>query len=415
MIPKIIHFCWLSNDNYPEKIQKCIDSWKKYLPDYELVHWNFERFPRGTSKWVDQAFDSHKYAFAADYLRLYALYHYGGIYLDSDVEVLKTFDDLLDLPYFIGKEPSPTGVEAAIIGAEKGNQLIKDMLDSYDGKNFLQPDGGYDVYPLPYKFRACIESQYTYHPIESKKEFVFDEDVVNIFPVDFFSPKNFNTLEIHLTQRTYCIHHFTGSWMKNTYKETAEVWKVKVRRGILKGLNRKSNLMLISNSNIDTMYDISFSVEKHSPVFTARMSTMDFLNFLSLRSRWKDLRLIQMKRRSSKYVNLINSFYPIACIEGTDIELHFVSNYSMEQVKKVWRNGIENMENAEIWPILASDDINAIHKFENLTPHKGIVLTSLKDSKSSNCIHVDSLNACNEKSRGRGKLMLEICKKLNWF
>ena len=124
MIPKTIHFCWLSSDPYPEKIQHCINSWKRFLPDYEFVHWNFDRFPRGKSLWVDQAFDSHKYAYAADYIRLYALYNYGGIYLDTDVEVLKSFDDLLSLPYFIGQEPSETGIEAAVLGFEKGNKLI---------------------------------------------------------------------------------------------------------------------------------------------------------------------------------------------------------------------------------------------------------------------------------------------------
>lgn len=101
MIPKKIHYCWLSNDPYPEKIEKCINSWKEKLPDYEIIKWDLNRFPLEKSLWVKQAYEARKYAFAADYIRLYALATEGGIYLDSDVEVLKSFDDLLDFPYFV--------------------------------------------------------------------------------------------------------------------------------------------------------------------------------------------------------------------------------------------------------------------------------------------------------------------------
>ena len=100
MISKVIHLCWLSGDPYPEKIKKCIDSWKRVLSDYEIILWDTKRFDLDSSIWVKQAFEAKKYAFAADYIRFYALYHYGGIYMDSDVEVLKSFDDLLHLPYF---------------------------------------------------------------------------------------------------------------------------------------------------------------------------------------------------------------------------------------------------------------------------------------------------------------------------
>ena len=118
MIPKIIHLCWLSGDAYPNKIAKCIDSWKRIMPDYEIVLWDTKRFDLNQSLWVKQAFEKKKYAFAADYIRFYALYTMGGIYLDSDVEVLKRFDDFLDLPYFMGAEKAGTP-EAAIMGAEK--------------------------------------------------------------------------------------------------------------------------------------------------------------------------------------------------------------------------------------------------------------------------------------------------------
>ena len=119
MIPKIIHLCWLSGDPYPRKIQDCLDSWKKHLPSYEIILWDTKRFNIHEVPWVEQAFNTKKYAFAADYIRLYALYHHGGIYLDSDVEILKSLDNFLELPYFVGAETSGT-IEAAILGAEKG-------------------------------------------------------------------------------------------------------------------------------------------------------------------------------------------------------------------------------------------------------------------------------------------------------
>lgn len=214
MIPKIIHYCWLSSDPYPSNIQKCMDSWKKYLPDYEFVHWNFERFPRGKSKWVDDAFDNKKYAFAADYIRLYALYNYGGIYLDTDVEVLKPFDELLALPYFIGMEQSEAGIEAATLGCEKGNNLIGNVLATIEGQDFIKSDGSFELTTLPVRFRTVIDGKYRINWINNIQEFNNDISLINVLPYDFFSPKSLKTLEILKSRNTYSIHHFAASWAK---------------------------------------------------------------------------------------------------------------------------------------------------------------------------------------------------------
>lgn len=135
----------MSGDPYPKDIQKCLDSWKKFLPDYEVWVWNPERFDLNSSAWVKEAYEKKKYAFCADYIRLYALYHYGGVYLDSDVEVLKSFDPLLKLPYFIGME-SKQYFEAAVIGAEKGNAFIGHIMKHYDGRHFVKENGGVLTY-----------------------------------------------------------------------------------------------------------------------------------------------------------------------------------------------------------------------------------------------------------------------------
>lgn len=127
MIPKIIHLCWLSGDKFPSDIQTCIDTWHEKLPDYEIILWDRKRFDINSTPWVKEACEAKKYAFAADYIRLYALYNYGGIYLDSDVIVYKSFNNLLHLPYFIGEDQC-SNFEPAIIGTEKKNPWIKCVL-----------------------------------------------------------------------------------------------------------------------------------------------------------------------------------------------------------------------------------------------------------------------------------------------
>lgn len=217
MIPKKIHYCWLSNDKIPQKLQRCMTSWEKYLPEYEQVRWDLKRFPLDKSLWVRQAFEAKKYAFAADYIRLYALATEGGIYLDMDVEVLKSFDDLLHLPYFICKENGPQGIEAAVIGAEKGCGWIKKCLAQYEGVAFINEKGMMKTEVLPRVIKTVIGQNFTMVPIENVSEFDFCEKKVCYLPCDYFSPKNYATKKIAITQNTYCIHHFVGSWQS--------VWK----------------------------------------------------------------------------------------------------------------------------------------------------------------------------------------------
>ena len=215
MIPKIIHLCWLSGDPYPAKIARCLQTWKKYLPDYQVMLWDTNRFDLNSSIWVKQAFEKKKYAFAADYIRFYALYHHGGIYLDSDVEVIKSFDDLLDLPYFIGAEKAGTP-EAAIMGAERGCDWIKQCLDYYDHRAFVKEDGSLDIRKLPEIMDKQILKLKTLRVLsisESKRIRTFDfSKEVLIFNDAYFSPKVFDSREVEITPYTYAIHHYQNSW-----------------------------------------------------------------------------------------------------------------------------------------------------------------------------------------------------------
>lgn len=221
MIPKIIHLCWLSGDPYPEKIQFCIDSWKKHLPDYEIMLWDTNRFDVNSEPWTKQAFEVKKYPFAADFIRLYAVYNYGGIYLDSDVEVIRSFDDLLRLPYFIGIEAGPDGVEVAAFGAEKGTPWVKDMLDYYLDRDFIDENGEMSMTPMPRIMTKLIQGKYYYTNIRTIEEFDPDPSKFCVFPVDWFCahPFAFNYGHAYyITRNTHCIHHFANSWTPSEYK-----------------------------------------------------------------------------------------------------------------------------------------------------------------------------------------------------
>lgn len=197
MIPKIIHYCWLSGDEIPEKLQKCMKSWKEKLPDYEFMLWDKNRFDINSIQWTKQAYEAKKYAFAADYIRLYAVYTYGGIYMDMDVEVLKPFNNLLEGKYILGYE-GKEGIEAGIFGAEKNADWVKSCLDYYNGKSFITKNGAYDIRPLPSIMYEIISKGY--------------KDL-NLLPFDFLTAKSYKTGEITVTENTVTIHHFAGSWV----------------------------------------------------------------------------------------------------------------------------------------------------------------------------------------------------------
>lgn len=338
MIPKIIHYCWLSNDPYPDNIQKCIDSWKKYLPDYEIVLWNFDRFPKGKSQWVDQAFDSHRYAFAADYLRLYALYNYGGIYLDSDVEVLKSFDNLLHLPYFIGQENTTSGIEAATMGFEKGHPLIKAMLEFYEGKDFINQDGSYNDEALPYIIRRCIETRYDYHLISNTNEFVNDINKINILPIDWFSPKHWFTKEVCCTENTYSIHHFAASWKSNITEEKQESTpKNKMAKNALDRIIFKTQYKLCKSalkSEIFSRLFLFFYNGEHFYISrTMWIYKPDYKKLLHLGHFLKDSQLEFILPETSKH-NTSGNIVPIAKIKGSDIEIHHQIPNKYELVRR---------------------------------------------------------------------------------
>ena len=200
MIPKIIHYCWLSKEKQSPFIQGCIRSWRKIMPDYQIICWDVNRFDLNLSPFAKEAYEKRKWAFAADYIRFYALYYYGGIYLDADVEVLKSFNPLLGEHYFLGEEAGGD-IEAAVIGAEKGSSWVKECLDYYRDRPFIKSNGRLDTRPVPLLINSVVGGK-----------------GLDIKPYYYFSPKDYNIGKIDIKESTYCIHHFDGKWLKRGLK-----------------------------------------------------------------------------------------------------------------------------------------------------------------------------------------------------
>jgi mannosyltransferase OCH1-like enzyme len=186
---------------------KCIDSWKKILPDYELKLWNEDNFSIHDNVYVKEAYEAKKYAFVADYFRLWVLNYFGGIYMDTDVEVLKPLDDFLSYPAFSGFQDNisiPTGIMAS----EKGGKWVKDQLEYYNDRHFILPDGSMDITT---NVMIITESM-------TKEGFLLNNTQQNfyghiqIFPKHFFCAKSLISGKITVTSDTYTIHHFAGSW-----------------------------------------------------------------------------------------------------------------------------------------------------------------------------------------------------------
>lgn len=215
MIPKKIHYVWLGRGEKPELANKCIESWKKYLPDYEIIEWNEDNFDINSNTYLKEAYENKKYAFASDYIRLAVLHEYGGIYMDTDVEVLKSFDDFLNLNAFTCFE-SNGYITTGVIGTKKKNKWVKDMLSLYTNLNFIKEDGKFDLTTNVARMSALTKERYG---LKSENVYQNLDDMVIVYPNDFFSPKDWNTGKINITENTYAIHHFSASWYTDVEKK----------------------------------------------------------------------------------------------------------------------------------------------------------------------------------------------------
>lgn len=211
MIPKIIHYVWLGKGKKPDLFYKCLNSWKKYCPDYLIKEWNEDVFDITSNRYVDEAYNCKKYAFASDYIRLYALYTEGGIYVDTDLELLGPIDSFLDDNAFSGYE-KPFSIPTAIMGAEKENKWIKLLLDYYKDRSFYNNDGSMDLTTNVITISKLTKEKYG---CEYNNELIEIPGVFKIYPRDYFCPKDIISGELeYLSENTVAIHHFNGSWIR---------------------------------------------------------------------------------------------------------------------------------------------------------------------------------------------------------
>lgn len=220
MIPKIIHYCWFGGKPLPKAAEDCIRSWKTYCPDYEIIEWNETNFDIHANLYTKQAYESKKWAFVTDVVRLYALYTYGGVYMDTDVEVIKPLDRFLEHQAFSGFEDL-TNIPTGIMAAEKGHPLFKKLVEHYDNRPFLidgQPDLTTNVTTITkLLLPEGLVPNNTYQEVAG----------LALYPYDYFCPRDIHTMKLVITENTHTIHHFAGSWLP---KEEIKRQEYKIRK-----------------------------------------------------------------------------------------------------------------------------------------------------------------------------------------
>ncbi|MDE6555763.1 MAG: glycosyl transferase [Duncaniella sp.] len=218
MIPKTIHYCWFGGKPLPEDVRDYIDTWRRHCPDYEIKEWNESNFDLDLYPFVRQAYDAKKFAFVADVVRLYALFHEGGIYMDTDVEVLKSFDPFLGHTAFGGYEDD-TRVTTGVMGAVKGSEWARENLDYYRGRRFLLPDGSPDTTINVEIITAAMEKK----GLRRDNTFQDFKDWFTIYPKDYFCPKSHVDGRVRVTPNTVVIHHFAGTWLSPLEAESIRI------------------------------------------------------------------------------------------------------------------------------------------------------------------------------------------------
>lgn len=229
MIPKILHYCWFGGQPKSAKIKKCIRSWKKYCPDFRIIEWNETNFNYEIVPYCKTAYRFKKWAFVTDYVRLKVLYDYGGIYMDTDVELIKSIDSFLEYDCFMGFQHEKYVNNGLITGAEKHHPFIKENMEIYENLNFVNEADSTN-------FIVC--QKYTTDLLEKKGlKFPCDGTIqrinnICIFPPEYFCPFDHRTYKMNITPNTVAIHHFASSWWDEKRKReyNAIKWKNRIHR-----------------------------------------------------------------------------------------------------------------------------------------------------------------------------------------
>lgn len=244
MIPKVIHYCWFGRNPLPKLALECIDSWKKFFPDYEIKEWNEDNFDVNIIPYTKEAYESKKYAFVSDYARFYILEKEGGVYFDTDVEVVKPMDDIVLKGSFMGFERDPDkwfdGYVAPGLGfgMEANNWFLKSILECYKELHFIKTDGSFNTE------KTIVH--YTTEVLENaglvQKKGIQTLKGISIYPSEYFAPINFVSRRLHVTKNTRSIHRYMASWKEQTNKSVGDYIKHYMPEFILIWINRMKNL-----------------------------------------------------------------------------------------------------------------------------------------------------------------------------
>lgn len=207
MIPKVIHYCWFGSNEKPDSVQKCINSWKKYCPDYEIREWNESNYDVNVNAFSGGAYERKKYAFVTDIARLAIVYEHGGFYLDTDVELVRSLDPLAEEKAFFAFEKSEYVATGLGFGAQAGNALVYENLRAYDGKEFIRPDGSLNLEGCPRVTTAVLEKHGLVRNNLTQKI-----GETKILAPDFFDPFDPVTGVMKKTGNTYAVHWYGQTW-----------------------------------------------------------------------------------------------------------------------------------------------------------------------------------------------------------
>jgi len=256
MIPKIIHYCWFGGNPLPNDAVEYIDTWKKYFPGYDIKEWNESNYDVHKISYTSEAYHAKKYAFVSDYARFDVLYQYGGIYFDVDVEVIKSFGDILENTGFIGTETVGLVAAGLGVGCDAGLGVVKEILDDYAKDSFLCNDGiqKYNFKTVVRRFTEILVKR-GFDTTSNELQRIAD---FTIYPTEFFCPKDFATGKLNVTENTVSIHHYAGSWVP---KEQKSLINKKYKIYQLFGVNR------FANSLVHRMYEIDRFLKKLSKLF----------------------------------------------------------------------------------------------------------------------------------------------------
>ena len=220
-IPKVIQYCWFGKGKMPKLAKKCIKSWKKYCPDYEIICHNEDNFDLSQNRYLNEAYKAGKWAFVSDYARLKIIYDNGGIYLDTDVELIKPIDDLLLKKGFMGFDEKGIVATGLGFGAEKGNEIVSEFLKDYDNIPFVLPDGSYDLTPCPDRNTEALKRLGM--DIKNTSQTFMD---ITFLPDEYLCPMNYYTGKKTITENTYSIHHYSASWTSVVTKRTTRIKRI---------------------------------------------------------------------------------------------------------------------------------------------------------------------------------------------